>query len=56
VLAGMVGACMAGSAHGDGETFHAACSAVFAHGKVADLWALNKPGQALTASVLAAAQ
>jgi ADP-dependent NAD(P)H-hydrate dehydratase / NAD(P)H-hydrate epimerase len=56
VLAGMVGACMAGSAHGDGETFHAACSAVFAHGKVADLWALNKSGQALTASVLAAAQ
>jgi ADP-dependent NAD(P)H-hydrate dehydratase / NAD(P)H-hydrate epimerase len=56
VLAGMVGACLAGEAQGDEETFTAACSAVFTHGQIADLWALSKPGQALTASLLAASQ
>ena len=56
VLAGMVGACLAGGAQDTTDAFGAACSAVFAHGKIADLWALNKPGQALTASLLAASQ
>ena len=56
VLAGMVGACLAVGTRGDDETFNAACSAVFAHGQIADLWALRKPGQALTASLLAASQ
>lgn len=54
VLAGMVGAGLAASAQGDKETFEAACSAVFAHGQVADRWALEQPGRALTASLLAA--
>ena len=49
VLAGMLGAFLA-SGMGD---YEAACSAVFAHGRRADLWAGGKPGQALTASELA---
>jgi ADP-dependent NAD(P)H-hydrate dehydratase / NAD(P)H-hydrate epimerase len=60
VLAGMVGACLAGGAQGEDEAisaaFGAACSAVFSHGQIADHWALSKPGQALTASLLAASQ
>lgn len=46
VLAGMLGAAMAGGL----EAFEAACSAVFAHGRIADEW---PAGQALTASALA---
>ncbi len=49
VLAGMLGACLAGGM----EEFEAACSAVFAHGLRADSWADAKPGQNLTASTLA---
>ena len=50
VLAGMLGALMAA-----GQTaFDAACSAVFQHGQAADDWALKHPGQALSASALAA--
>ena len=49
VLAGMVGAYLAGGMPG----FHAACAAVFAHGRVADGWAAAKPGQPLTASCVA---
>lgn len=49
VLAGMTGACLARGLGG----FEAACSAVFAHGHKADSWALNKPGETLTASTLA---
>jgi ADP-dependent NAD(P)H-hydrate dehydratase / NAD(P)H-hydrate epimerase len=60
VLAGMVGACLAGGVQGENEAFQkafdAACSAVFTHGQIANQWALNKPGQALTASLLAAPQ
>ena len=51
VLAGMVGA---GMASGQSD-FEAACSAVFTHGMAADTWAAERPGQALTASALAAA-
>lgn len=47
VLAGMLGARMAGGL----EAFEAACSAVFAHGLMADEWPAG--GQALTASALA---
>jgi hydroxyethylthiazole kinase-like uncharacterized protein yjeF len=47
VLAGMLGARMAGGL----EAFEAACSAVFAHGRMADEWPAG--GQALTASALA---
>ncbi|WP_411877713.1 NAD(P)H-hydrate dehydratase [Polaromonas sp. YR568] len=47
VLAGMLGAAMAGGM----EAFEAACSAVFAHGRIADVWPAG--GQALTASALA---
>ncbi|MFC5520162.1 NAD(P)H-hydrate dehydratase [Polaromonas jejuensis] len=50
VLAGMLGAYMAGGL----EAFEAACGAVFAHGRRADAWASQRPGQALTASALAA--
>jgi hydroxyethylthiazole kinase-like uncharacterized protein yjeF len=46
VLAGMLGAGMAGGL----GAFEAACSAVFAHGRIADEW---PAGQALTASALA---
>ena len=49
VLAGMVGACLAGGL----GAFDAASSAVFAHGNKADRWALNRPDETLTASVLA---
>jgi ADP-dependent NAD(P)H-hydrate dehydratase / NAD(P)H-hydrate epimerase len=51
VLAGLVGARLAA-----GDTaFHAACSAVFAHGAVADRWAVAQPRALLTASALAVA-
>ena len=56
VLAGMVGAYLAGWVQSGDQAFHAACSAVFTHGQIADWWALNKPRQALMASVLAASQ
>jgi ADP-dependent NAD(P)H-hydrate dehydratase / NAD(P)H-hydrate epimerase len=60
VLAGMVGACLANGVQGGDEApqkaFDAACSAVFNHGQIADQWAQNKLGQALTASLLAAPQ
>ena len=56
VLAGMVGAGMAGGALARGDAFEAACRAVFTHGQIADQWAVGKPGQALTASGLAASQ
>ena len=49
VLAGMLGARLAGGMNG----FDAACSAVFAHGHRADIWTVDKPNQALTASALA---
>jgi hydroxyethylthiazole kinase-like uncharacterized protein yjeF len=49
VLAGMLGAGMAGGM----EAFEAACSAVFAHGRIADEWPARGGGQALTASALA---
>jgi len=49
VLAGMMGAALA-SGLGD---FEAACSAVFTHGQRADHWASQRPGQRLTASMLA---
>jgi hydroxyethylthiazole kinase-like uncharacterized protein yjeF len=50
VLAGMLGARMAGGL----EAFEAACSAVFAHGRMADEWPAGAGGKALTASALAA--
>ena len=50
VLAGMIGAAMANGLN----AFDAACSAVFEHGRVADDWPKTHPGQALTASALAA--
>lgn len=49
VLAGMLGASIAGGL----GTFEAACSAVFAHGRLADDWRVARPGQALVASGLA---
>ncbi len=49
VLAGMMGAFLAGGLGG----FEAACKAVWVHGHLADDWALQNPGQALTASALA---
>ena len=49
-LAGMLGAYMAVGV----SAYEAACSAVFAHGAIADAWAASKPGQALSASALAA--
>ena len=52
VLAGMVGAWLAGGLDG----FDAACGAVFAHGRLADDWAADRPGQPLVASALAAYQ
>ncbi len=54
VLAGMVGAGLACNVQGTDEDLSAVCAAVFTHGQIAGLWALNKPGQALTASLLAA--
>jgi hydroxyethylthiazole kinase-like uncharacterized protein yjeF len=52
VLAGMTGAHLASGS----SDFEAACSAVFAHGHQADLWADQRPGQPLTASALARLQ
>jgi hydroxyethylthiazole kinase-like uncharacterized protein yjeF len=52
VLAGMTGARLASGDSG----FEAACSAVFAHGHQADVWASEQPGQPLTASALARLQ
>ena len=52
VLAGMVGAGMASGLN----AFDAACSAVFAHGHLANDWAVNHPAQTLTASRLASNQ
>lgn len=49
VLAGMLGARIAGGLGG----FEAACSAVFAHGRMADEWPAEAGGQTLTASALA---
>jgi hydroxyethylthiazole kinase-like uncharacterized protein yjeF len=49
VLAGMMGAYIASGL----SAFEAACGAVFAHGGMADQWLLERPDQALTASVLA---
>jgi hydroxyethylthiazole kinase-like uncharacterized protein yjeF len=51
VLAGMLGAYMASGL----SAFEAACSAVFVHGNRADTWAVERPGQTLTASALAGA-
>jgi len=48
VLAGMLGAAMATGS----SAFEAACSAVFRHGQLADDWAVLRPGQALSASLL----
>ena len=50
VLAGMLGARMAGGL----QAFEAACSAVFAHGRMADEWPMGANGPILTASALAA--
>ena len=52
VLAGMLGARLARAwANGNGRAhaFSVACQAVRAHGLIADQWALNRPGQVLTA-------
>ncbi len=49
VLAGMVGAALASGLSG----YDAACSAVFAHGRLANGWAEKRPEQTLTASGLA---
>ena len=49
VLAGKVGAAIANGL----SAFDAACSAVFAHGQLADNWPITHPRQALTASMLA---
>ena len=50
VLAGMVGASLASGL----QVFDAACSSVFNHGRIADEWEQTHPGEALTASKLAA--
>ena len=63
-LAGMVGAGIARSVQAADNDFNAVveavfeavCAAVFIHGLMADSWALNKPGQTLTASLLATLQ
>lgn len=52
VLAGMIGAWLASGC----GAFEAACSAVLAHGLMAELWAEKRPHEALTASALAAFQ
>ena len=56
VLAGMAGAYIASGT----DPFEAACSAVFAHGRLADEWAdqpvQNRPGKVLTASLAASRQ
>ena len=51
VLAGMVGARLASGL----SAWDAACSAVFAHGQLADEWRVRRPGQVLTASALVTA-
>ena len=51
VLAGIVGAYLANGL----DAFDATCSAVFRHGQTADDWPQKYPGEALTASRLAAA-
>ena len=56
VLAGMVGTRLAGGSQKASYAFGAACSAAFTHGQLADRWARIKPGQSLTASMLAALQ
>lgn len=50
VLAGMVGASLAVGL----QAFDAACRSVFIHGRIADEWEQTHPGEALTASKLAA--
>ena len=50
VLSGMVGAALAGGR----QAFDAACGSVFHHGRIADEWKQTCPGEALTASKLAA--
>ncbi len=52
VLAGMIGAALAGAATNAITPFQAACNAVYNHGQAADQWPAN---QALTASALARA-
>ena len=57
VLAGVLGAGLAGLAGelmNSQSVFSVACSVVFGHGLVADRWLQERPGQALTASALAA--
>ena len=57
VLAGMLGAGLAGLGSrqtGSENAFSIACSVVFSHGLLADQWLRERPGQALTASALAA--
>lgn len=49
VLAGMVGALLAAG----NTALGAACTAVFQHGQLADDWPASRPGQTLTASLLA---
>ena len=49
VLAGMLGAFLASGMN----EYAAACGAVFVHGRRADAWAGERPGQVLTASALA---
>lgn len=51
VLAGMLGARLASGL----SAWDAACSAVFAHGHLADEWRVRRPGQVLTASALTTA-
>jgi len=50
VLAGMVGASLASGL----QAFDAACGSVFHHGLIAEEWKRTHPGEALTASKLAA--
>jgi hydroxyethylthiazole kinase-like uncharacterized protein yjeF len=49
VLAGIIGAKLAGGL----TAFDAAASAVFAHGRAADIWLRTRPAETLTASTLA---
>ena len=58
VLAGMLGAALAGLAGVSSQqtspenAFSVACGVVFSHGALADRWLHERPGQALTASML----
>ena len=52
VLAGMIGASIASGL----SAFEAACNAVFAHGRMADMWTMDGRGGTLTASALASSQ